>query len=435
MAALDPGEDHLRFADWAKDHGVTIDGIAPAQFVGRGMGIVAAKDLKEGDLLVHVKNTSLVTPASPSVRKHKFSTNTTIHGRLAAHLALEYDSKDSEHALWRAVWPSQEGFRTILPYYWPKKMQTLLPRAAQDLLSTQQTKLDKDWRDLSSSIPSISKSLFTYTWLIVSTRTFYWDYPDLPNSHPRLPRKRNVLKPDDCYAMCPFMDYFNHTDIGCDPDAKLCLAQPLSLTKLQVKNKDGYSVTADRDYKAGEEVYVSYGPHTNDFLLVEYGFILESNKCDAIPLDLVILPLLKPSQVDVLKEDGFHGNYTLTTTTPYACHRTQAVLRLLTLPERRYAAFVAASDDGAVDQHRVNAYLLDLLKQLSRQIMDTLEDVSALSTPDPDNRRRSKRISTTPSTLIPTSSPSKEQNDILLRRWKQIRDIVNTVVTALETSS
>lgn len=45
-AALDPGENHTRFIEWAESKGVEIDGIAPARFVGRGMGIVAAKDIK-----------------------------------------------------------------------------------------------------------------------------------------------------------------------------------------------------------------------------------------------------------------------------------------------------------------------------------------------------------------------------------------------------
>jgi hypothetical protein len=45
-AALDPGEQHAKFVAWAEDHGVSINGIAPASFVDRGMGIVAAKDIK-----------------------------------------------------------------------------------------------------------------------------------------------------------------------------------------------------------------------------------------------------------------------------------------------------------------------------------------------------------------------------------------------------
>jgi len=45
-AALDPGEEHTLFVEWAKEHGVEINGVAPARFKGRGMGIVAARDIK-----------------------------------------------------------------------------------------------------------------------------------------------------------------------------------------------------------------------------------------------------------------------------------------------------------------------------------------------------------------------------------------------------
>jgi hypothetical protein len=44
--ALDPGEEHTKFVQWAEENGVTINGIAPAKFVDRGMGIVAARDLQ-----------------------------------------------------------------------------------------------------------------------------------------------------------------------------------------------------------------------------------------------------------------------------------------------------------------------------------------------------------------------------------------------------
>ena len=53
--------------------------------------------------------------------------------------------------------------------------------------------------------------------MIVNTRCFYWDYPDLPPS--RLPKKRQSLTADDCYAMCPFLDYFNHADEGVRRDS------------------------------------------------------------------------------------------------------------------------------------------------------------------------------------------------------------------------
>jgi hypothetical protein len=55
-AALDPGEKHTNFVSWASANGVEIDGIAPAKFVDRGMGIVAARDLKVSNCLLSLES-------------------------------------------------------------------------------------------------------------------------------------------------------------------------------------------------------------------------------------------------------------------------------------------------------------------------------------------------------------------------------------------
>ncbi len=55
-AALDPGEEHTKFVEWAENNGVTINGIAPARFVDRGMGIVAARDIEVSTHSNTIKN-------------------------------------------------------------------------------------------------------------------------------------------------------------------------------------------------------------------------------------------------------------------------------------------------------------------------------------------------------------------------------------------
>ena len=41
-------------------------------------------------------------------------------------------------------------------------------------------------------------------------------------------------------------------------------------TQCDVKfNADGYTLSASENYEAGDEVYMSYGDHPNDFLLAE----------------------------------------------------------------------------------------------------------------------------------------------------------------------
>jgi hypothetical protein len=81
---------------------------------------------------VHVSNTALITAASPSLRSHKFPQNATVHGRLAAYLALHIND-ENDYRPWQDVWPSREEFDGILPILWSEKAQKLLPHAAKGM--------------------------------------------------------------------------------------------------------------------------------------------------------------------------------------------------------------------------------------------------------------------------------------------------------------
>ena len=70
-AALDPGEEHTKFVDWAQENGVTINGIVPAKFVDRGMGIVAAKDLKVCTMIPNPQLLDYQPPSPLNDRKQK----------------------------------------------------------------------------------------------------------------------------------------------------------------------------------------------------------------------------------------------------------------------------------------------------------------------------------------------------------------------------
>ncbi|KAF2747449.1 SET domain-containing protein [Sporormia fimetaria CBS 119925] len=405
--ALEIGEEHTRFVSWAEKNGITINGVAPAKFPGRGMGIVATRDIKAGETLVHVHSKAIISHASPQIFKmpsgRMWSKDLSVHGRLAAYLALRCNDENFEYKAWRDTWPSIREFRQILPIYWSDEAQDLLPHAAKEILTKQQRNIEADFCAVSAtciseseaSFPKIDKDLFIYTWMIVNTRCFYWDYLDLPKVSPRLPRMRKDLTADDRYAMCPFMDYFNHTgDEGCVTET----------------NRDGYYVVANQDYQAGTELYASYGTHTNDTLLAEYGFILEDNPHDAITLDHLILPDLTFKQYELLRMDKFLGNYTLSrgSPSPVTCHRTQAALRYLTIPYRRYAAFEAGLDEGTPEEQQiVDRHLVGLLEQYDRVFKTLLEDVEALE------------------------DKMGEQRATLKKRWVQIRCLVNQAKWAL----
>lgn len=80
---------------------------------------------------MHVRNTSLISVASPGLRAHKLPQNTTVHGQLAAFLALKYQESEWDHRAWQEVWPTQEEFAEILPILWSSATRDLLPHAAK----------------------------------------------------------------------------------------------------------------------------------------------------------------------------------------------------------------------------------------------------------------------------------------------------------------
>ena len=245
-------------------------------------------------------------------------------------------------------------------------------------------KLSLDWTTVSAAFPTLSYDLYLYNWHIVNTRTFYYTSPNIKTEKP--------VHRDDCLAFVPFADYFNHADVGC----KVTFSPFL------------YQICTDRQIEKGEEVYISYGNHSNDFLLAEYGFILDENKWDEIFLDEVILPLFSEDQKLKLKEAGFLGKFALERGT--MCYRTQVALSLLCMPLNRWQLLLT---DGLEDEDQyqvaVNKIWLSALNAYLDHVHERLKQVEALNCGLPSQR------------------------DTLSRRWKQIRLLLTIAISRIES--
>lgn len=166
---------------------------------------------------------------------------------------------------------------------------------------------------------------FVYAWCIVNTRSFYFLHSTAPPPPPS--------KSDDAMLLCPFIDLFNHTS---SPASENC----------NVSFDDAsFTVTANRSYSVGEELLVSYGTHSNGFLMAEYGFLLGQNGHDMVSLDVVILPDLSPTQRQTLEGCGYLGGYTLQfpeqdeRSDPDVCWRTQVAAHLFVLNDAEWKEF------------------------------------------------------------------------------------------------
>ena len=308
----------------------------------------------------------------PEAMALKLPTGMSIHGTLAAELAL---CGDEVSPFMRAM-PSREDVREIMPYMWPAELQDLLPRAAKDLLAKQRTSLERDWRAIQTCFPSLDSNEYQYTWFLVGSRGFYNETPETLR-HPWVDR----------LAMVPVADLFNHAETGCS----------VSFTP------DSYMIEADRAYPAGQEICTSYGGHSNDFLLTEYGFLLEKNQWDGVCLDDLILPRLDQKQKKSLEASDRLGNFTLHAVSG-PDESTWDVLQILASKDSSRQNGVNGKEHA--DRSRAGAKAL--LRVLLDEFMNTVQQVK--------------------SAVQVEQAGQVAQRSTLLNRWEQIEVIVRHAI-------
>ncbi|KAH8882680.1 SET domain-containing protein [Thozetella sp. PMI_491] len=341
---MEAHEDLLR---WATGEGVQLHGIEPQRIPGRGIGLIATRGLKADEVLLEVPTSLLRTlDTVPKRIARKLPKKLTIHGLLAADLAL---NKSVKYDIWNAVTPTREDIWATLPLTWDTKLHEFLPRPAKDLLNKQIAKIKLDWSMVLEAFPSLAYDDYLYAWLLVNTRTFHYTTA-----------KTEKFAPPDCMALQPVADLFNHSDEGCGVQF----------------DTESFAITSMRPYAAGEEVHISYGSHSNDFLLVEYGFVMDHNRWDEVCIDDIILPQLSSEQKNKLEQRDFLGKYIIDSES--VCYRTQVALRILCLPENKWKAFVDGVDDGEAEQKKIDRFLLSLLKKYEPTVKKILLQVEAL---------------------------------------------------------
>jgi hypothetical protein len=288
----------------------------------------------------------------------------------------------TESLPWKAALPTLADFKSSIPFMWHEKLQILLPKPSRNLLEKQQTRFKHDWGLVAAAFPEIPRDEFSYTWFIINTRTFYYVTPEMES-----------YSPDDRLALLPIADLFNHADTGCRVSF----------------SSDGFDITADRDYRAGEEIFISYGSHSNDFLLAEYGFILMENQWDKVSLDDVILPKLNETQKAQLEERGLLSSFMLDFN-GLECHNTQMAARILSCTQEQWLMSVqVGGDDLNPCQQEADIILLQLLDELLSMSKKALEDITRLRVGE------------------------VAQRGMLELRWKQIQTTVTKSIERLKT--
>lgn len=230
----------------------------------------------------------------------------------------------------------------------------LLPISAQNLAQQVIDRFDHDFAAISALVdpyPLISnlcgKDRFLWAWMCINSRCLYMEQP--------------LAVTKDCnFTMAPFVDFLNHS--------------PLDACRIKI-TASGFNVFATTPYKSGDQLLFCYGPHSNEFLLAEYGFVLPSNSYDSIDVSSSILDLLLPRQKHFLQALDYLGEYTICR--DHYSFRTQVALATSTeeFPgdSRPLQALINGQSDGSIYKDRS----ADLLKKVLRPVIQNSTEILA----------------------------------------------------------
>ncbi|TFK29923.1 SET domain-containing protein [Coprinopsis marcescibilis] len=173
---------------------------------------------------------------------------------------------------------------------------------------------------------------FLWAWLNVNTRCIYYRV------------KQNRSDPNNL-TLCPILDFANHSAVHPTTWPKSTRSEVWNVAPPRGKDHgDDFTLLSPPDsaVKEGDELFLRYGHHTNQFLFVEYGFVNPRTRLESSGFgDIDISPVVEALFMDrgamgqwlktVLEEEGYWGNWTLHVS-PAPAHpdyRLTTALRLL----------------------------------------------------------------------------------------------------------
>ncbi|CAO3652471.1 unnamed protein product [Cunninghamella echinulata] len=309
------------FLDWLKKLHFPPTKLVLATFKNTGRGMMAIEDIKAGDIIVQVPKSFLISNdlLYKVYGAHPLST----HQILALHLVLLLIKDTKENRWWKPYLDLLPTHFNTLPVTFPPILSKHLPSSLAEEVSLQRQKIKQDYQacikfmkarpSLLPLLSHVSFKRYEWAWLCVNTRCIHVSTSD------KTAKGGNI-------AMAPLLDFLNHT------------------TEARIESKfnqktQSFEIRTLTPYQKGEQVFINYGPHDNQAIFKEYGFVLSDNSYNFVSLDKEVMDLFpqmeKSSQgrmvkKNILEQSGYYGDYTIKK--DEISFRLLNALRLLVIP-------------------------------------------------------------------------------------------------------
>lgn len=364
---------YIKLRKWLKDRGFHDSQLRTAHFPDTGRGLMTTCLLQPGDLIISLPESCLLT--TDTVLKSYLGDyirrwRPPISPLLALCTFLVTERYAGDRSLWKPyldVLPNSYS----CPVYWESEIVTLLPEPLRQRAEQQRTVVQEFYtsnvsffRSLQPLFQEDAENILSYeamrwAWCTVNTRTVYMKHS-----------QRDCFSSEqDVYALAPFLDLLNHSP-GVQVEAAF---------NEEVRR---YEIRTNVQYRKYDQVFICYGHHDNQRLLLEYGFVAADNPHRSVYVtrDLILQHLSCTDKQlqkkwSLLKENGFLENLTFGQDGP--SWKLLTALRLLCLSSEEFTcwkkvflgSFVSESNEQSC-MELVRRICQHLLEQTSRVLQE-----------------------------------------------------------------
>ncbi|XP_015176838.1 PREDICTED: histone-lysine N-methyltransferase setd3 isoform X1 [Polistes dominula] len=375
-----------QFMEWLKENDVNVDGASIVGFTGYDLGLKAERDFIENELILEIPRKLIFSTQTAAPELESFQRDPLIQQMpqvaLAIALLIEKYKENSKWKPYIDILPTR--YNTVL-YMNLTEMSKLkgtltLETALRQVrnITRQYTYFYRVFQNGNDAVSNMLKDMFAYDdyiWAVSTVMT-----------------RQNLIPSEDgssmIHALIPMWDMCNHEE---------------------GKITTGFNTTSDccecyamRNFKKGEQIFISYGSRTNSDFLVHSGFVCLENKKDGvrIPLGISASDPLRNERIELLDKLGLPvtGKFLLEAGTEPISDSLLAFLRVFNMRKADLTRWLKSDKvtdlkhvDCALDtivEENVMKFLLDRLKLLLAKYPSTLEeDLEKLNTRLPKRQR------------------------------------------------
>ncbi|XP_012149143.1 SET domain containing 3 isoform X2 [Megachile rotundata] len=255
-----------QFMNWLKENSADIEGASIAEFPGYDLGLKAEHDFQENELILKIPRHLIFNTLNAAPELTALKNDPLIHDMpqvaLAIALLIERYKENSKWKPYLDVLPTTYTtvmYMTAADMIELKGSPTLVPALKQCRnIARQYAYFSKIFQTDNNAVSAVLRDVFTYErycWAVSTVMT-----------------RQNLIPSEDgsrmIHALIPMWDMCNHENGPITTDFNL--------------SSNCCECYALRDFKKGDQIFISYGPRPNSDFFLHSGFVYMDHKHDTL---------------------------------------------------------------------------------------------------------------------------------------------------------